>query len=187
MLDTLVNDADPTRRGNRDDLFAPHGCYPVAGEDQWIAVAVADDRGWQDLCRLLGDDALAGVPRFATANERRNNIEELDTAVAELTREHDGAEFEARLQAAGIACHRVQDSAAACSDPQLKARGHFVRLQSGEAYTIVEDTRSKLSRTPAKVRRGVPTLGRDNMEILEELLDYDADKMTGLAIAGVLE
>ena len=186
MLDTLVNDADPTRRGHRDDLLAPPGCYPVAGDDQWIAIAVADDRGWRDLCRLLGRDALASDPRFATANERLNNSEGLDAAVAELTGEHDGAELEAKLQEAGIACHRVQDSAAACSDPQLHARGHFVRLESDSAYTIVEDTRSKLSRTPAKVRRGVPTLGRDNREILEELLGYDSDKMTELAIAGVL-
>ena len=71
--------------------------------------------------------------------------------------------------------------------PQLQARGHFVRLESREAYTIVEDTRSKLSRTPARVRRGVPTLGRDNQEILEELLGYDQAKLTELAIAGVLE
>ena len=87
----------------------------------------------------------------------------------------------------GIACHRVQNSAAACSDPQLQERGHFVRLESPNAYTIVEDTRSKLSRTPARIRRGVPTLGRDNWEILTELLGYDEAKVTELAVAGVLE
>jgi crotonobetainyl-CoA:carnitine CoA-transferase CaiB-like acyl-CoA transferase len=187
MLDTLVNDADPTRRGNRDDLLAPHGCYPVAGDDRWIAIAIEDDRGWQDLCRLLGREGLAGDPRFATANQRRENAKDLDSAVAELTREHDGGELEAGLQGAGIACHTVQNSAAACSDPQLLARGHFVRLESGEAYTIVEATRSKLSRTPARIRRGVPTLGRDNQEILEELLGYDQGRSSELAIAGVLE
>jgi crotonobetainyl-CoA:carnitine CoA-transferase CaiB-like acyl-CoA transferase len=187
MLDTLVNDADPTRRGNRDDLLSPHGCYPVRGDDRWIAIAVESDRGFGDLCRLLGRDALASEPRFATANERLKNFEELDTSVAELTREHEGSELEALLQDAGIACHTVQNSAAACSDPQLKERGHFVRIESGEAYTIVEDTRSKLSRTPARVRRGVPTLGRDNQKILAELLGYDEVRMTELAIAGVLQ
>jgi crotonobetainyl-CoA:carnitine CoA-transferase CaiB-like acyl-CoA transferase len=187
ILDTFVNDADPTRRGNRDDLLAPHGCYPVAGDDRWIAIAVESDRGWRDMCRLLGRDALASDRRFATASQRLKNASDLDSAVAELTREHDGGELEAKLQDAGIACHTVQNSAAACSDPQLQALGHFVRLESCEAYTIVEDTRSKLSRTPARVSRGVPTLGRDNQEILEELLGYDQDKVTELAIAGVLE
>jgi crotonobetainyl-CoA:carnitine CoA-transferase CaiB-like acyl-CoA transferase len=187
ILDTLVNDADPTRRGNRDDLLAPHGCYPVAGDDRWIAIAVEGKRGFRDLCRLLGRAALASDPRFASAKQRLENAEELDACVAELTRELDGAELEALLQDSGIACHRVQNSAAACSDPQLQERGHFVRLESGETYTIVEDTRSKLSRTPAQIRRGVPTLGRDNTEILTELLGYDEARMTELAIAGVLE
>jgi crotonobetainyl-CoA:carnitine CoA-transferase CaiB-like acyl-CoA transferase len=187
MLDALVNDADPTRRGNRDDLLAPHGCYPVAGEDRWIAIAVESDRGFQDLCRMLGRDALASDPRFATANDRLKNARDLDASVAELTRECDGGELEARLQVLGIACHTVQNSAAACSDPQLRERGHFVRLESHEAYTIVEGTRSKLSRTPARIRGGVPTLGRDNWEILTDLLGYDEARMAEIAVAGVLE
>jgi crotonobetainyl-CoA:carnitine CoA-transferase CaiB-like acyl-CoA transferase len=187
MLDTLVNDAAPTRRGNRDALLAPHGCYPLAGDDQWIAIGVESDLGFRDLCRVLGRDALASDARFATANRRLENAEELDSSVAELTREHDGGELEARLQRAGIACHTVQNSAAACSDPQLQERGHFVRLESGNAYTIVEDTRSKLSRTPARIRHGVPTLGRDNSEILADLLGYDDARTAELVLAGVLE
>ena len=62
-----------------------------------------------------------------------------------------------------------------------------MRLESGEAYTVVEGTRSKLSRTPARVRRGVPTLGRDNWEILTELLGYGESRVAELAALGVLE
>ena len=130
MLEVLVDDGDPTRRGNRDDLFAPHGCYPVRGEDRWIAIAVESDRGFRDLCRALGREALADDPRFRAAEDRRRNAEALDAALYELARDADGAPLEARLQEDGIACHRVQDSAAACADPQLQARGHFVRVES---------------------------------------------------------
>jgi crotonobetainyl-CoA:carnitine CoA-transferase CaiB-like acyl-CoA transferase len=187
MLDVLVNDAEPSRRGNRDERFAPHGCYPVAGADRWIAIAVDGDRGFRELCRALGREALADDARFRTANERQTNAEALDAAIAELTRAHAGVELETRLQANGIACHTVQNSEAACADPQLLAREHFVRLESGDAYTIVEGTRSRLSRTPARIRRGVPTLGRDNWEILTELLGYDEARVAELAAAGVLE
>ena len=62
-----------------------------------------------------------------------------------------------------------------------------MRLESGDAYTIVEDTRSRLSRTQARVRHGVPTLGRDNGEILTEVLGYDGARVAELAAAGVLE
>jgi len=187
MLDTLVNDADPTRRGNRDDRLSPHGCYPVSGDDRWIAIAVESDRGFRDLCQTLGHCTLARDPRFGTPKQRLENAAELDASIAELTRERVGNQLEEQLQNAGVACHTVQDSAAAFADPQLQERGHFVRLESRDSYTIVEDTRSKLSRTPARVRRGVPTLGRDNAQILTELLGYDEAAITELAIAGVLE
>ena len=187
MLDALVNDADPTRRGNQDDLLAPNGCYPVAGDDRWIAIAIENDAGFRDLCHVLARVALSRDPRFASASDRHRNAEALDAAISELTREHDGAELERRLQEKGVACHQVQDSAAACVDPQLQARGHFVRLESDDAHTIVEGTRSKLSRTPSRVRHGVPTLGRDNWEILTELLGYDDGRVAELAAAGVLE
>jgi crotonobetainyl-CoA:carnitine CoA-transferase CaiB-like acyl-CoA transferase len=187
LLDVLVNDADPSRRGNRDDRFAPHGCYPVAGDDQWLAIAVENDLGFRELSRALGREALADDARFRTADERQTNAEALDAAISELSRAHAGVELERRLQANGVACHLVQNSEAACADPQLLAREHFVRLESGDAYTIVEGTRSKLSRTPARIRRGVPTLGRDNWEILTELLGYDEARVAELAAAGVLE
>jgi hypothetical protein len=60
------------------------------------------------------------------------------------------------------------------------------KVGTRDAYTIVADTRSKLSRTPARVRHGVPTLGRDNREILTELLGYDETRVAALAAAGVL-
>ena len=37
--------------------MAPHGIYPCAGEDDWIALACRDDADWRRLARLIGDDA----------------------------------------------------------------------------------------------------------------------------------
>jgi len=187
LLDTLVNDRVPTRDGNRDDLIAPHGCYRVAGNDAWIAIAVQDDARWKAFCERLGRPELAADPRFAKASDRLANSEALDSIVAELVAGCDGQELESRLQSAGIACHVVQDSAAVAADPQLAALGHFVALEEGGARTVVEATRSRLSRTPASVRPSIPTLGRDTFEVLEQVLGYDGEKIAELAIAGALE
>ena len=81
----------------------------------------------------------------------------------------------------------VLDSTGAVADPQLVARGHFVPLEGDGQRTVVEGTRSRLSRTPARVRWGPPTLGRDNQKVLTELLGYDEERITELVIAGALD
>jgi benzylsuccinate CoA-transferase BbsF subunit len=187
LLDVLVNGRVPTRAGNRDDLYAPHGCYPVAGEDQWIAIAVEDDAGWRALCSQLDRPELVEDARFANQAGRVAQADALDLLIAELTADREGAELEAKLQAHGIAAHRVADSAACLADPQLQARGHFVEIGDEGQPSVVEDTRSRLSRTPARVGRSVPTLGRDNHEVLEQVLGYDGERIAQLVIAGVLD
>ncbi len=187
VLDVLVNDRVPTRNGNRDDLLAPHGCYPIAGDDAWIAIAVEDDAGWRALCEELNRPDLAHAARFAAAASRVEHAAALDTIVTELVSGRDGAELEAALQARGIAAHVVLDSTGAVADPQLVARGHFVPLEGDGQRTVVEGTRSRLSRTPARVRWGPPTLGRDNQKVLTELLGYDEERITELVIAGALD
>jgi crotonobetainyl-CoA:carnitine CoA-transferase CaiB-like acyl-CoA transferase len=57
----------------------------------------------------------------------------------------------------------------------------------GELETLVENSRSRLSRTPAVVRDTIPTFGADTQWILSDLLAYDDDKITELVISGVLE
>jgi crotonobetainyl-CoA:carnitine CoA-transferase CaiB-like acyl-CoA transferase len=176
------------RAGNAERDMAPHGVYPAAGDDRWVAIAVAADAQWTALCDVIGHAELARDERYATAGARLARRDELDTLVGEWTRNRPERESETALQARGIAAYAVQDSAAMFSDPQLQHRGHFVRLDDGAGGTqTVEGSRFKLSRTPAKVERPAPTFGRDNFYVLETILGYDADRIGELAAAGFLE
>ena len=185
LLDCSVNGRDPTRAGNRDLLFAPHGSYRCAGDDVWVAIAVEGDAQWQTLCRVLRCESLTSDSRFATARARRENADLLDRELNEHTLRWEVRELEAALQEHGIPAHGVLDSAGLIADPQLQARGHFI--ERGDGGAIVESTRTKLSRTPARVRDGLAVLGRDNHEVLKEILGYGDDRISELVIAGVLE
>ena len=33
----VMNGRIRPRMGNRDDIMAPHGCYPCKGDDKWVA------------------------------------------------------------------------------------------------------------------------------------------------------
>ena len=60
LLDFIANDYVQTSLGNRDRHLAPHGVYPCAGEDSWIAIACTTDEQWNVLCELMGSSEMGG-------------------------------------------------------------------------------------------------------------------------------
>ncbi len=185
VLDQVVNGREADRPGNRHPSMAPHAVLPVAGDDLWIAIACENDDQWRALAELAGlDAALADLDLSA----RKDREDELEGLLAAWTGDQDGATLEASLQEAGVAAHRVQNSELLASDPQLAHREHFVEVAHDDHGTIhVEGTRFKLSRTPASITHGGPTLGQHTFDVLTGILGYDGDRIAEIAAAEVLE
>src|SRR5262249_32783037 len=55
------------RRGNRGPGAAPQNVYACAGDDRWLALAIATDEQWAALRDALGDPEWARDPELATA------------------------------------------------------------------------------------------------------------------------
>ena len=188
LLDYTVNGRVQGRDGNHDAHMAPHGVYPAAGDDRWVAIAVRSDEDWRTFCQLTERPDIASDSRYSSLEARLAHRDELDEIVGEWTKTRDAGEIEALLQAGGIAAYVVQGSDELFADPQLQHRGHLVEVAHPiHGTTTVEGTRFRLSRTPAKIERGAPTFGQHSQHILETFLGYDADKIAALAAASVLE
>ncbi len=186
LLDCAAGAPPLDRVANRDPELAPHGVYPVAGDDEWIALAARDERDWGALCAALAP-GLASDPRFSTQAARRANADALDAELAKLTRAIAGPELERRLQAVGVPAHVAMHGGHALSDPQLAHRGHFIEAPHavhGRAW--VESTRFRLSRSPARVERAAPALGQDTDFVLRELLGYSEARVAELRAAGAI-
>nr|MDP9459069.1 CoA transferase [Actinomycetota bacterium] len=54
FLDATVNGREPQPLGNQHLRCAPHGVYPCAGDDRWIAIAVTDDAQWAAVRQVFG-------------------------------------------------------------------------------------------------------------------------------------
>src|SRR5215813_7261663 len=89
ILDYTVNGRVQERVGNRDPAMAPHGVYPAAGADCWIAIAVGNDQHWQALCAVLERPALLHDERFATPEARLAHQDALDAIVAAWTKDRE--------------------------------------------------------------------------------------------------
>ncbi len=184
LLEQTVNQRIWEAAGNRDLVFAPHGAYPTAGDDQWLAIACTDDASWAALAGKVGRNDLKDLD----STERHARHDELDELIEGWTSDRDGNELMAELQAAGIAAHTVQNSAEMAVDPQLEYRGHFIQVPHGkQGTTMVEGTRFNMSRTPATFTYGGPTFGEHTFDILSETLGYDSDRIAALAAAELLE
>jgi crotonobetainyl-CoA:carnitine CoA-transferase CaiB-like acyl-CoA transferase len=188
ILDYTVNGRVQERVGNSDPAMAPHGVYPAAGEDCWIAIAVGNEQQWQALCAVMEQPDLLDDERFATQEARLAHQDALNAMVAAWTKDRAAQVAEAALQMRGVPASALQNSRELVHDPQLAHRGHLVRLAHPIlGATLVEGSRFRLSRTPAKIDRAAPTLGGDNHYVLETILGYSAERIAELAIEGALE
>ena len=108
----------------------PHGVYPSAGDDRWLAIAVIDDDG---LGRPARRPRLAAPdPALATAAGRVAARARARRPVAEWT-QHRTAEAAAELlQAHGVSAMPVMGPRDHHADPHLAARGAIVRLHHPE-------------------------------------------------------
>jgi crotonobetainyl-CoA:carnitine CoA-transferase CaiB-like acyl-CoA transferase len=177
----------PARDGNRDPQMAPHGVFPAAGEDRWVAVAVEDDAAWARFAAAVGRPELATDARFATLAERKRHEDDLEALVAGWTAERTPEEATTLLQAAGIpafASARNQDLA---EDPHLRERGYFVALDHPEVgVRLHAGVPWRMSHSDSRVRAPAPCLGADTDAVLRDVCGYDAAEIDRLRAAGAL-
>jgi crotonobetainyl-CoA:carnitine CoA-transferase CaiB-like acyl-CoA transferase len=181
VLEHTVNGEAVTRAGNADRHTVPHGVYPAAGENRWLAVVCETDDQWAALATVVGRSDLAGLGLA----ERLARRAELDDVVAGWTAGREEGAAEAELIAAGVPAHRVQNSGDLLDDPQLAHRRHFLTVPHPVHGTmVVEASRIVLDATPAVAGRAGPTLGEHNDLVLRTLLGYDDDRVADLAVGG---
>jgi benzylsuccinate CoA-transferase BbsF subunit len=178
----------PTGNASQEAPGAPHGVYPCAGDDRWIAITIFTDEDWERFATALGRPAWTHDARFATVARRIRHAAELDRLVADWTRSRDAAETMRILQDAGVAAGIVADAEDLCArDPQLAARGHFVDVPTSEGRTVrIDGPPYVLSDTPAAVGGPGPLLGEHTDEVLSSRLGMSAEDIRMLRADGVV-
>ena len=190
LLDWTVNGRIPERMGNADPAMSPHGCYPCAGDDRWIAIAVDSDAAWLGLCRVMGRADWAADDRYADVLSRLRRRDELDRMLALETRSHDNHELMRRLQDAGVAAGAVLDSENLLFNEHLNAR-QFYEVVSHHPDTGMPPLPYagrpwKLSGTPAVPPQAAPIMGQHNRQILANLLGKSEAAIAALEEANII-
>lgn len=181
IMDYILNGRNQSRKGNRDDSMAPHGCYRCKGDDRWVSIAVRTDDEWAALCKSINKPELYEDDRFSDGISRWDNQDELDRLIAEWTINYTDYEVMEILQRAGIAAVPSFDAEELYNDPHLRERGFISQIhhpEFGERQIFGPPWR--LSDTPPKIYRTSPLLGQDNEYILGKLLSMSPEDIAVL-------
>jgi len=181
-----LNGREPPRRGNRHSSMAPHGCYPCAGEDEWITIACEDDAQFAALCSIVDRLELASDPGYADVVSRFLNQGALDEMITSWTKERTSEAAAEALQAAGVPAMPVLSVPEVYEDPHLRARGFFETVSHAVAGTWdIEGPHWRMSESPAHIRLPAPSFGEHNNYVFSELLGLTDQEILKLETEGI--
>ncbi len=181
LMDYIMNGRIRSRRGNQDDVMAPHNCYRCRGDDKWVSIAVSTEEEWQAFCRAIGNPDWTRDRKFSDARTRWQNQEELDRLVTEWTVKHTNYEVTDMLQRTGVAAFPSMSNQEIFSDPHFKQRKLAVEVEHPVMKKqIVLGAPWKLSETPAEVIKASPVMGENNEYVFGELLGIPSSEIKQL-------
>ena len=176
LLATQV-EAPPQAQGNRSAQCAPHGAYHCAGDDDWLALAVTDEREWRQLCAIVPALSRMSGLGFRQRLEQRAVI---DDALAIWLRPRAAAAAAADLTRAGVPAAALANSVDLVNSEHLKERGFWDRHGAGVLPGL--PWRASFGRTSGPA----PQLGADTEAVLIEVLGFSAEELARLRQSGAL-
>ena len=178
LLDRQMGGA-PVCLGNRHPVMSPHGIYPCAGEDQWLALACEDDEQWIALCDIIDapEKQLPAAARMAAADA-------IDQRIGAWTSNKTKEAAAEILQAAGVPAGAVNSAPDMLADDQVRARGFFVPYEVFD--TPMPGNPIHMAGLDSDQWPRCPRLGADNHSVLADWLGYDSEQISAMQTAGVL-
>ena len=174
----------PAGIGKRAD--ATHGWYKCK-DGGYIATAAAQDKWFQNMCKVIGREDLITDPRFSKAEVRARNREPLIDILSEVFLTKTVSEWDRLLAEADVPCGPVNTIDQALNNPQVIHQGMVGTYPhpSGGAF--------KAAGNPIKIKgheqlkNAPPLLGQHTMKYLRDLLGYSEEKLAELKKEGIIE
>ena len=186
-LNYLSTKEVPRRLGNAHPNIVPYQAFATA--DGNIVLAAANDSQYQRFCEFAGVPELATNSKFKSNELRIQNRKELIEKLQLVIKKKSTKFWLDGLEKINVTCGPINTIDEVFSDPQVKERGMEINLH----HSAIKDRDVKLIANPIKMsktkinyRYGPPSLGEHTQEILEELLGFDQETISGLKERGAI-
>ena len=141
---------------------------PIETSDGYVMVAIASEKTFQGLMRVIGRPDWVADKRFALYADRRNHWAELMDGVEAYSRTVTTEQCLAELNREGVPSSAYRSVAEAMADPQLAHRGALSEVEDGGGTFKVLNLPFKMSEARVAASRRMATLGEHTGALLKE-------------------
>lgn len=158
----------PERMGSAHKEWAPYQAFEAS--DGWVLIAVASNKMWENLCKVLGLKDLRNNSQYATPESRREHRNDLADSLTKVTRRYKGRELETMLSEGGVPCGQLRDIGEVINDPHVKAR-HLINDENYPGLGKIKIVKTPIffSGQAPRARSQAPQLGEHTDEVLTGL------------------
>jgi crotonobetainyl-CoA:carnitine CoA-transferase CaiB-like acyl-CoA transferase len=141
---------------------------PIETSDGYVMVAIASEKTFQSLMKVIGHPEWVSDPRFAAYADRRENWGSLMDGVEAWSRSVTTASCLADLNEHGVPSSAYRTVAEALKDPQLAHRGALAVVEDGGGSFKVMNLPFRMSGARVSAAKRMSTLGEHTRAYLQE-------------------
>jgi crotonobetainyl-CoA:carnitine CoA-transferase CaiB-like acyl-CoA transferase len=141
---------------------------PIETADGFVMLAIASEKTFQSLMKVIGHPEWVSDPRFAIYSDRRGNWADLMGGVETWSRVIATEKCIAELNDAGVPCSAYRTVAEALNDPQISHRGALSEVEDGGGRFKVLNLPFRMSGADVSAAKRMSTLGEHTLEFLRE-------------------
>jgi crotonobetainyl-CoA:carnitine CoA-transferase CaiB-like acyl-CoA transferase len=153
-------DVKPTQR----PMFGP-----IETSDGYVMVAIASEKTFRGLMKVIGQPEWISDPRFAIYSDRRENWASLMNGVEAWSRTVTTERCLAALNGEGVPSSAYRTVAEGLCDPQLAHRGALAEVEDGGGIFRVMNLPFRMSGAVVSVAKRMSTLGEHTRVYLKEI------------------
>ena len=173
----------PGQAGNSHPTSIPTGVFKTS--DGHINIAVFGGKIWERFAEALGAPEWISDERSKTKSARSVNRNWLNAEIEQRLQHESSDYWIEKLNAAGVACGRINDVKQAFEEPQVQHLQVLKKVTStrlGEQLLMGQPV--TLTRTPSTIARATPRRGEHSEEVFLEI-GYTRDDLDRMKATGV--
>src|ERR1700730_15017112 len=147
---------------------------PIETADGYVMGAIASEKTFQSLMKVIGHPEWVADPRFAVYSDRRENWGSLMEGVEVWSRAVTTEQCLVALNSHGVPCSAYRTVAEVLNDPQIAHRGALSEVTDGGGTFKVLELPFRMSGADVSPARRMATLGEHTVAYLKETGQSDA-------------